>query len=102
MLGILGCHEPPPSQSGKSKPIPLNPLISLFTPSIAIFSRPITPLSGAFAIAVKLSKIPLKIFLTPSQASDQFPVNTPFTKSTMPENTVRSAVKILDTFAKMH
>ena len=25
---MLGCHEPPPSQSGMSKPIPLNPALS--------------------------------------------------------------------------
>lgn len=89
----------PGTQSGTSNFTLFNPLIKKFIPSMTIFNKPIIPFNGALAIAVRELNIPEKTFLTPSQANDQSPVKTPFTKSITPESAVLIALYQFAKFA---
>ncbi|MNC07599.1 hypothetical protein D3C75_551520 [compost metagenome] len=80
---MLSPKDLPPIQSGRSMSRPFRPSITLLMASMIM-------LRGSFTMPYKLSKTPLNIVLTPSQARFQSPVNVPIRKSAKPLKTVNT------------
>ena len=89
VLGVLFVPFANPGINGILIPLPPNPgtqsgIFNLLSPPITVFTADTTARNGAFMISPSPPTAPLKMLLIPSQACDQFPVNTPVIKSIRP------------------
>ena len=103
VLGVLFVPFANPGISGMLIPIPPIPgtqsgTFNLLSPRITVFITDTITLNGALKISPNPLNTPLKILLIPSQACDQFPVNTPVIKSINPWNT---CITLLTMFAML-